>query len=56
MYAAKQGWRCETVNENTTELGGTKEIVFSVEGDSVYSRLKFESGVHRPKRRKWSLS
>ena len=50
MYAAKQGWRCETVNENTTELGGTKEIVFSVEGDSVYSRLKFESGVHRVQR------
>ena len=50
MYAAKQGWRCETVSENTTELGGTKEIVFSVEGDSVYSRLKFESGVHRVQR------
>ena len=50
MYAAKQGWQCETVSENTTELGGTKEIVFSVEGDSVYSRLKFESGVHRVQR------
>ena len=50
MYAAKQGWRGETVSETTTELGGTKEIVFSVEGDSVYSRLKFESGVHRVQR------
>lgn len=50
MYAAKHGWRCETLSANETELGGVKEIVFSVEGLDVYSRLKFESGVHRVQR------
>ena len=50
MYAAKRGWKCETISENPTELGGLKEIVFSVEGPDVYSRLKFESGVHRVQR------
>lgn len=50
MYAAKRGWTCETINANETELGGVKEIVFSVEGPDVYSRLKFESGVHRVQR------
>jgi len=50
MYAAKRGWKCETISENPTELGGVKEIVFSVEGHDVYSRLKFESGVHRVQR------
>ena len=50
MYAAKRGWKCETISENPTELGGVKEIVFSVEGPDVYSRLKFESGVHRVQR------
>ena len=50
MYAAKRGWSCETVSANETELGGVKEIVFSVEGADVYSRLKFESGVHRVQR------
>ena len=40
----------ETISENPTELGGVKEIVFSVEGPDVYSRLKFESGVHRVQR------
>lgn len=50
MYAAKRGWSCETVSANETELGGVKEIVFSVEGTDVYSRLKFESGVHRVQR------
>ena len=50
MYAARRGWQCETISENPTELGGVKEIVFSVEGTDVYSRLKFESGVHRVQR------
>ena len=50
MYAARRGWRCETVSANETELGGLKEIVFSIEGSGVYSRLKFESGAHRVQR------
>ena len=50
MYAARRGWQCETISANETELGGVKEIVFSVEGPDVYSRLKFESGVHRVQR------
>ena len=50
MYASARGWRCETISLNETELGGVKEIVFSIEGAGVYSRLKFESGVHRVQR------
>lgn len=50
MYATKRGWSCQTINANETELGGVKEVVFSVEGHDVYSRLKFESGVHRVQR------
>lgn len=50
MYAAKRGWTCQTVSASETELGGVKEIIFSVEGQDVYSRLKFESGVHRVQR------
>ncbi len=50
MYATRRGWRCETVSANETELGGLKEIVFSIEGSGVYSRLKFESGAHRVQR------
>ena len=50
MYAARRGWQCSTISANETELGGVKEIVFSVEGPGVYSRLKFESGVHRVQR------
>ena len=50
MYAAKQGWRCEVISENATELGGAKELVASIEGAGVYSRMKFESGVHRVQR------
>ncbi len=49
-YAEKQGWRCEIINANEPELGGFKEVVFSVDGDSAYSKLKFESGVHRVQR------
>ena len=50
MYAARQGWRCEVISENATELGGAKELVASIEGAGVYSRMKFESGVHRVQR------
>ena len=50
MYAAKRGFRCEVVTLNETELGGIKEISFSVIGGGAYSRFKFESGVHRVQR------
>ena len=50
MYAARQKWSVEILNENDTELGGIKEISFMIEGDNVYSRMKFESGVHRVQR------
>ena len=49
-YAEKQGWRCELLDANEPELGGFKEVVFSVDGGSAYSKLKFESGVHRVQR------
>ncbi len=50
MYAEASGWRVEVANANETELGGLKEISFVIEGDGAYSRLKFESGVHRVQR------
>jgi len=50
MYAERKGWKIEILNENETELGGYKEISFSVEGEGAYSRFKFESGVHRVQR------
>ncbi len=50
MYADKRGWQTEVMSKSETELGGYKEIVFRVAGDKVYSRLKFESGVHRVQR------
>ncbi len=50
MYADRKGWKLEIVNLNDTELGGVKEISFLIEGEGVYSRLKFESGVHRVQR------
>jgi len=50
MYAESRGWRVEVANVNETELGGIKEISFMVIGDGAYSRLKFESGVHRVQR------
>ena len=49
-YAEAQGWRCEIIDANAPELGGFKEVVFSVDGNSAYSKLKFESGVHRVQR------
>lgn len=50
MYAEKNRWRIEDVDINETELGGVKEAVFSVTGESLFSVLKFESGVHRVQR------
>lgn len=49
-YAESQGWRCSIIDANEPELGGFKEVVFSVEGEGAYSKLKFESGVHRVQR------
>ena len=49
-YAETRGWRIEVLDASPTELGGFKEVVFQVNGDSVYSRMKFESGVHRVQR------
>lgn len=50
MYAEKKGYKVEILSENETELKGIKEISFSIEGEGAYSRLKFESGVHRVQR------
>lgn len=50
MYAEKKRWRIEIMDSNPTELGGFKEVVFSIEGKGAYSRFKFESGVHRVQR------
>ena len=50
MYADSKGWKTEILSLSETELGGFKEVSFSIEGDSVYSRFKFESGVHRVQR------
>ena len=50
MYAQTKGWKTEVISSNPTELGGYKEISFSVEGEGVYAKLKYESGVHRVQR------
>ncbi len=50
MYVERRHWKLEILNENETGLGGYKEISFMVTGKGVYSRLKFESGVHRVQR------
>ena len=50
MYSEKKHWKLEVLNENATELGGYKEISFMITGKGAYSRLKFESGVHRVQR------
>ena len=50
MYAESKGWQTEIINVNETELGGYKEICFMITGDGAYSRLKYESGVHRVQR------
>ena len=49
-YAERQGWKIEIMSSNFTELGGVKEIIFMIEGKGAYSRLKYESGVHRVQR------
>ena len=50
MYAASKGWRIELMNYNETELGGVKEADFVITGQGAYSRMKYESGVHRVQR------
>lgn len=49
-YAERQGWKVEVLSTNETGLGGYKEIVFLIKGKGAYSRLKYESGVHRVQR------
>ncbi|MDD4495950.1 MAG: peptide chain release factor 1 [Eubacteriales bacterium] len=50
MYAEKNNWASEVLDSNPTEIGGFKEVVFSIEAKGAYSRLKYESGVHRVQR------
>lgn len=50
MYAEQKRWKTEILNVNETELGGYKEICFMISGSGAYSRLKYESGVHRVQR------
>ena len=50
MYAEAHGWKQELLSANPTELGGFKEVSFSIVGEGAYSRLKYESGVHRVQR------
>ena len=50
MYAESKRWKTEILSASETELGGFKEISFSIEGEGAYSKLKFESGVHRVQR------
>ena len=50
MYAARKGWSVELLNYNETELGGVKEADFVINGRGAYSRMKYESGVHRVQR------
>lgn len=50
LYAQRQGWKIELVSANRSDIGGFKEVIFSIEGKNVYSRLKYESGVHRVQR------
>ncbi|MCR9108691.1 peptide chain release factor 1 [Marivita sp. XM-24bin2] len=49
-YSEGRGWRFEIIEEQSTELGGIKEVVANITGDNVFARLKFESGVHRVQR------
>lgn len=49
-YADNQGWRVKLVSESVAEMGGFKEAILEIQGDSVYSKLKFEAGVHRVQR------
>ncbi len=49
-FAEKQGWQTEVIDSNPTDIGGFKEIIYSIKGRGAYSQLKFESGVHRVQR------
>jgi peptide chain release factor 1 len=49
-YAEAQGWKVETLDSSSSDLGGFKEIIFQITGSDVYKRLKYESGVHRVQR------
>jgi peptide chain release factor 1 len=49
-YAEANGWKVEIIEEQTTELGGVKEVVAHIKGENVFARLKYESGVHRVQR------
>jgi len=49
-YAVKKGWKIEVISTSLTEKGGFKEVIFSVLGEGVYGRLKYESGTHRVQR------
>lgn len=49
-YAERHGWRMEILSANYTDIGGVKELIFVIEGNGAYSRLKYESGVHRVQR------
>jgi peptide chain release factor 1 len=49
-YAAEQGWRIEVVSANASDIGGFKEVVAQIQGNGVFAKLKFESGVHRVQR------
>lgn len=50
MYAESKRWKIDILNSNATDIGGYKEVSFSIEGQGAYSRFKFESGVHRVQR------
>ena len=50
MYAESKNWKIDILSSNPTDIGGYKEVSFSIEGQGAYSRLKFESGVHRVQR------
>lgn len=49
-YAESKGWKSEIMSSNQSELGGFKEVIFSLDGEDVYSKMKYESGVHRVQR------
>ncbi len=49
-FAERNGWKIDVMSSNFTELGGVKELIFTIEGKGAYSRLKYESGVHRVQR------
>lgn len=50
MYAEKKGWKVEIMSSNETDIGGFKEVILNISGKGSYSRLKYESGVHRVQR------